>query len=180
MIEKIKNYLVLILGIIILVLGIFLWIFYKDYVSEKENRKRIENNYNILQNTDKSKQQKLTVDEFKQYYKKFDSIASDLDIRSKEIRTIIQNKYNFRDTTLEHHLTVIDSIKTHTVKSFDISKSCYRLKGSVDYSNDKINTDLTVEDKIVTFIYGKRVKKFTNLWGVLPWGKIDISAKTYS
>ena len=178
--EKIKTYGLLILSIICIVLLLLFAYYYHNYKNEKQERKRIESNYDILQSNDKSKQVDLTLDEFKKYYGKFDSIANELDIKSKYIKTIINNKYNITDTTIQTKLTVIDSIRNFEIKKFDIKKDCYTLTGQIDWTNDKISTKLDVNDNITTFLYEKRVKKWWNFNGHLPWGKKDFMAKTYS
>ena len=166
---KIKTYGLLILSTVSIILLLMFMYYYNSYKNEKIDRQRIESNYDVLQSNDKSKQVNLTLEEFKKYYSRFDSIANELDIKSKYIKTIINNKYN-----------IIDTIRNFEIKKFDIKKDCYTLSGQIDWKNDNISTKLDVNDNLTTFLYEKRVQKWWNINGHLPWGKKEMMAKTYS
>jgi hypothetical protein len=49
---------------------------------------------------DRSRQQEVTVNELKKLYPKYDSLAKELNIKTKFITNIIDTKYRFRDSVL--------------------------------------------------------------------------------
>jgi flagellar basal body-associated protein FliL len=105
----------IIIGLVLVVLLLFTSLagLFKLYQNEKEERQRFGSNMVALIKS-KSRQQELTVNELKELYPKYDSLAKELNIKTKRITNIIDTKYRFRDsiitsTVLKTDILFLDS-----------------------------------------------------------------------
>ena len=144
-----KNNIYISAAIVIAMLTLAVFGLFNLYSTEKQERKRVsENSIAVL--TDRSKQQELTVREFKLFYPKLDSLAKKLDIKSKNITNIIETQYHFKDTTLIKTMLKQDSINER--KLFSISSNCYRFSGFVNRDTIAL-TEKELTDKLTTILY---------------------------
>lgn len=67
--------------------------------SERQNRKRIESNYEILATEKKELQQVLTSREFEKYHPGIAHELKEFGIETKNVETVIQVKYKYKDST---------------------------------------------------------------------------------
>jgi hypothetical protein len=82
---------------------------FKLYNYEKEERKRFNDNY-LAVTTDRARQQELTAKELKELYPRYDSLAKELNIKTKQITNIIETRYKFRDSVVTSTILKKDSI----------------------------------------------------------------------
>ena len=104
-----KTKIVLILLAALTICLIALYGLFKLYQNEKSERKRYNNNM-IALIEDRSRQQEITVNELKKLYPKYDSLAKELNIKTKFITNIIDTRYRFRDSVLTSTILKKDSI----------------------------------------------------------------------
>lgn len=168
-----KNKFILILISIVILLVFSITILFKLYQSEKSDRKRYNDNM-ISLITNKNNQQSLSVKELKSLYPKYDSLAKELNIKTKYLTNIIDIKYRFRDSTITHTVLIKDS--TSEKSYFNLNEKCYSLSGYI--KNDSISfTEKTLNDNITTFLYKDwRKKYFFKLIKLKPF----YTSKTYS
>lgn len=169
----IKNRILIVLILTVLFLFTSLGVLFKLYQNEKEERKRFNNNMVTLI-TNKSRQQELTAKELKELYPKYDSLANELNIKTKFITNVINTKYNFKDTTIVSSVLKKDSI--HNKAFFTLKEDCYNLSGYIE--KDSISfTNREIKDNLTTFIYKDYEKKY--LWGLIKLRPF-YNAKVYS
>lgn len=162
----------------ILVLGIFLWFYVQKNVTLKAENVRLQSNYEIVQ-TRSNRAQELSQLEFKEFYRKYDSISSLLKIKTKTIEHAIVIEYRYKDTTIIKAKTVIDTIKHHI--AFDVSEpnGCYSLSGFVSADSSVWVNGISINDELSVFVYNQKNKWF---FGLLDrfWEKPFASAKVFS
>ncbi len=169
----IKNRILLILTIALLLCITSIYGLFKLYQNEKSERKRFNDNY-VAVMADKSRQQELTAKELAKLYPKYDSLANELNIKTKRITNIIETKYNFRDSVITSSILRKDSISEKSY--FSLKEKCYNLSGyikkdSIAFTNKEFN------DKLTTFLYKDYEHKY--LWGLFKF-KPYYTAKVYS
>lgn len=168
-----KNKFIIILISIIMILSTSLFLIFKLYQNEKSERQRYNNNIlSIIKN--RSRQQELTINELKDLYPKYDSIAKELKIKTKYITNIIDTRYRFKDTLISKTILRIDSLSQKSF--FNLSDKCYKLNGYVKGDSISI-TNKEFNDNITTFLYKDWEKKY--LWGLFKF-KPYYSVKVYS
>ena len=146
------------------------------YKLNKDNT-RIKSNYDILQRKS-SEAQELSKKEFKHFYARYDSLAKKLDIKTKNIQTVIVTKYRYKDTTITKCKTVIDTIKGRINFEAIDPKSCYSVSGFVSSDSSVWINGIAINDNLTTFVYQKKdawfwtIKKF--------WQKPKTDVKIYS
>jgi hypothetical protein len=154
---------ILVLSLIVVLLMSSLGLVYKLYLHEKNERDRYNQNM-ITLIKDKSRQQELTAKELRDLYPKYDSLASELNIKTKYITNIINTKYNFKDSTIISTVLKRDSIKNES--TFTFQNKCYTLSGFV--TKDSVSlTNREFNDDITTFLYKNWEKKY--LWGLFKF-----------
>jgi hypothetical protein len=165
----------IIIGLVLVVLLLFTSLFglFKLYQNEKEERQRFSSNMVALIKS-KSRQQELTVNELKELYPKYDSLAKELNIKTKRITNIIDTKYRFRDSIITSTVLKTDSVSEKSY--FTMKEKCYTFSGfikkdSISFTNKEFN------DKLTTFLYKDWEKKY--LWGLIK-RKPYYNAKVYS
>jgi hypothetical protein len=169
----IRNRIIVVLALVVLILFTSLAGLFKLYQNEKEERKRFSNNMVALI-TDKSRQQELTVKELKELYPKYDSLAKELNIKTKHITNIIDTRYRFRDSTITSTVIKTDSVSEKAY--FTLKEKCYNFTGFI--KKDTISfTNKEFNDNITTFLYKDWDKKY--LWGLIKF-KPFYSVKVYS
>ncbi|MFA6925071.1 MAG: DUF6549 family protein [Bacteroidales bacterium] len=145
----------------------------KLYNSEKAERKRFSDNYTAIL-TDKAKQQELTFKELKTLYPKYDSIAKELSIKTKNITNIIETRYRFRDTIITKNILKKDSISEK--RYFSVNAKCYSISGYVNRDTIAVSKK-ELNDNLITFLYKDwQHRYFFNLFRTKPF----YTAKTYS
>ena len=144
-----KNNIYIGLATVIAMLSLAVFGLFNLYNTEKSERKRVSENM-IAVITDKAKQQELTVKELKTLYPKYDSLAKELGIKTKNITNIIETSYRFKDTTLVKTILKRDSITEKRL--FTITEKCYRFSGFVDRDTIAL-TNKQVNDKLTTILY---------------------------
>jgi len=171
--NMIRNRIIVVLALVVLILFTSLAGLFKLYQNEKEERKRFSNNMVALI-TDKSRQQELTVKELKELYPKYDSLAKELNIKTKHITNIIDTRYRFRDSTITSTVIKTDSVSEKAY--FTLKEKCYNFTGFI--KKDTISfTNKEFNDNITTFLYKDWDKKY--LWGLIKF-KPFYSVKVYS
>ena len=165
----------ILIGLILLVLFLFTSLagLFKLYQNEKDERKRFGDNMVALIK-DKSRQQELTARELKDLYPKYDSLAKELNLKTKYITNIVETKYRFKDETITSTILTVDKVSEKNY--FTLNEKCYSLSGyikkdSISFTNKEFNDNLT------TFLYKDWEKKY--LWGLIK-RKPYYNAKIYS
>jgi hypothetical protein len=147
---------------------------YKLYENEKAERKRFNDNY-VAVLTDNSRQQTLTIKELRALYPKYDSLASELKIRTKYIKDITEISYKFRDTTITKSILKKDSISEKSY--FVLNDKCYSFAGytkkdSIAFTKKEFN------DVLTSFVYKDWEKKyFFKLFKFKPYYKTKVFSK---
>ena len=171
--KMLRNRIIIVLVVSVLLLFTALAGLFKLYQNEKEERKRYNNNM-IALIEDKSRQQELTVKELKELYPKYDSLAKELNIKTKYITNIIDTKYRFRDSTITSTVLKTDSVAEKAY--FTLKEKCYNFSGYI--KRDTISfTNKEFKDNLTTFLYKDWDKKY--LWGLIKF-KPFYSVKVYS
>jgi len=169
----IKNRVIIGLGIVVFFLFTSLGLVFKLYQTEKAERKRFNDNY-IAVLMDKSRQQELTARELQKLYPKYDSLANELKIKTKQITNIIETKYRFKDSIVTTTILKKDSVSEKSY--FTIKEKCYTFSGFI--KKDSISfTNKEFKDNLTTFLYKDWEKKY--LWGLFKF-KPYYTAKVYS
>ena len=169
----IRNKIIIGLTLIVLFLFASLGLIFKLYQNEKSERKRFNDNY-VAVMTDKSRQQELTAKELAKLYPKYDSLANELNIKTKFITNIIETRYKFRDSVVTTSILRKDSVSEKSY--FSLKEKCYNLSGyikkdSIAFTNKEFN------DKLTTFLYKDYEHKY--FWGLFKF-KPYYTAKVYS
>jgi len=162
---------------VILILGIVLFFIYSKNVELRYDNVRLQSNYEIVQKRS-NRAQELTQQEFKEFYRRYDSIASILNIKTKNIQTVIVTDYRYKDTTVIQAQTVIDTIK-HRI-AFDVSEpsGCYNILGFVNSDSTVWVNGISIHDKFEVFLYSEKDKWF---WSFKKfWQKPKNKAKIFS
>jgi hypothetical protein len=165
----------IIIGLVTLVLLCFLTIglLFKLYKDEKAERIRYNNNMlALLEN--KSRQQELTINEFKKLYPKYDSIAKQLNIKTKHITDVIDTKYRFKDTTLITSILKKDSVSEKSY--FNFTDKCYSISGFIKKDSVSL-TNREIKDNLIIYKHKDWEKKY--LWGLIKLRPF-MSVKIYS
>ena len=169
----IRNRLILILTIALVLCMTSIYGLFKLYENEKAERKRFNDNYTAVL-TDKSRQQELTAKELEKLYPKYDSLANELKIKTKQITNIIETRYRFRDSIVTTSILKKDSISEKSY--FTMKEKCYNLSGYI--KKDSIMfTNKEFKDNLTTFLYKDYEHKY--LWGLFKF-KPYYTAKVYS
>lgn len=169
----IRNRIILVLGIVVVLMFGSLTALYKLYQNEKEERKRFNDNY-VAVMTDRARQQELTAKELKELYPRYDSIAKQLGIKTKQITNIIETKYRFRDSVVTTTVLKKDSVSEKSF--FTLKEKCYTFSGFI--KKDSISfTNKEFKDNITTFLYKDWKHKY--LFGLIKT-KPFYTAKVYS
>jgi hypothetical protein len=139
---SLKTKIVLILLAALTICLIALYGLFKLYQNEKSERKRYNNNM-IALIEDRSRQQEITVNELKKLYPKYDSLAKELNIKTKFITNIIDTRYRFRDSILTSTILKKDSISEKSY--FMLNEKCYSLSGyikkdSISFTNKEFKS----------------------------------------
>ncbi len=138
------------IGLFVL-LGITNIMQYKQIKALQESLRISENNY-IAVVDENSRLQELTVDQFRKYNYKLDSIAKNLNIKLKPGVQVVQSTYTYKDTVAYRiefkDSTIYNIIKGDTLK-FVAPKGCFEVSGmvtkqGVDIENVAIKDELTV------------------------------------
>jgi len=146
---------------------------YQLYYFEKSERKRFSDNFMAVL-TNKANQQELTFKELKNLYPRYDSIARELGIKTKNITSIIETRYHFRDTTLTKTLLHRDSLTQKRL--FTMNERCYSISGYVN-TDTIVVSKKELNDKLITFLYKDwQHRYFFQLVKTKPF----YTAKTYS
>jgi len=168
-----KNKILIVLTIVLALSFMAIYGLFRLYSFEKSERERFNNNYvSVL--TDNARQQELTVKELKSLYPKYDSLASELKIKTKFITNIIDTRYNFRDTLLTSSILKKDSVSEKSF--FNLTEKCYSLSGYIKKDSITFNKK-EFKDNLTTFIYKDYEHKY--IWGLIKTGPF-FSAKVYS
>jgi hypothetical protein len=167
------NKIILGLTTILVICFFALFTIFKLYQSEKKDRKRYNNNM-IALISDKNQQQEITIKELKDLYPKYDSLARELNIKTKYITNIINIKYKFRDSTITSTILERDSISERIY--FNLNEKCYSMSGYIK-KDSILFTNKTFSDNLTTFLYKDYRKKY--LWGLLKF-KPFYTSKIYS
>ena len=158
----------------LIILGMAIYGLFHLYNMEKDERKRVSENYIALL-TGRSKQQDITVREFKTLYPKYDSLANALNIKAKTITNVIETRYNYKDTTISKTVISHDSLKEKRL--FSINDKCYHFSGYIDRDTLAL-TEKQVNDNITTFLYKDwRHKYFFNLIKTKPYYTAKVFSK---
>jgi hypothetical protein len=169
----IKSRIIAILLIIIMVCMSSLYGLFKLYNYEKEERKRFNDNY-LAVTTDRARQQELTAKELKELYPRYDSLAKELNIKTKQITNIIETRYKFRDSVVTSTILKKDSISEKSF--FTLKEKCYTFSGYI--KQDSISfTNKEFKDNLTTFLYKDWKHKY--LFGLIKT-KPYYTAKVYS
>lgn len=151
---KDKIYIVLfIILLLIVVIGI------RNHYKKEVNR--LKNNYEAVIE-ENGRQQEIKMKEYRKFYEhKYDSLAEVLEIKRKNIETIIVTKYNWKDTIVKKYETVVDyNTEYHSeVDKFDILEKCYQISGEYFEGYVSINA-IEFNDRLTTFTYKDHKKKF--------------------
>lgn len=147
---------------------VYLWMV--DRKNLANNVERLERNQNALVlNT--SEQIELTKREFKKLYHKEDSIAQLVGIKPNQVQQVVVNNYHYKDTSIVQFPTIQVGDTIKFIKPVGCLKvEGYVLRDSITFTKQEFN------DKLHTFLYGKRPHKFL----FIKWGKWIIDSKTYS
>ena len=168
-----KNKIIIGLATLLVITGIAMFGLFKLYSFEKSERKRFSDNYAAIL-TNKANEQELTFKELKNLYPKYDSIAKELSIKTKNITNIIETHYHFRDTLITKSILKKDSISEK--RYFSVSAKCYNFSGYVNIDTITISKK-EFKDNLITILYKDwKHRYFFNLIKTNPF----YSAKTYS
>jgi vacuolar-type H+-ATPase subunit I/STV1 len=169
----VRNRVIIVLGIVVLFLFTSLGLIFNLYQSEKAERKRYNDNYTAVL-MDKARQQELTAKELQKLYPKYDSLANELKIKTKQITNIIETRYRFKDSIVT--TTVLEKDVISEKSYFKIKEKCYDLSGYI--KKDSITfTNKEFKDNLTTFLYKDYERKY--LWGLFKF-KPHYTAKVYS
>jgi hypothetical protein len=163
---------------VILILGVLLWLYIEKNVTLKSDNVRLQSNYEIVQKRS-NRAQELTELEFKEFYRRYDSIALLLKIKTKNIQNIIVTQYRYKDTTVIKAKTVLDTIRHHI--AFDVSEpnGCYSLSGFVGSDSSVWIDGVHINDELSVFVYNQKNKWFFGLLNRF-WEKPFTCAKVFS
>jgi len=162
--------------ILIIILCILVYIFFKQIQNLKQNNDRLLTNVEQLMNNNNSKILELTKQEFKKNYYDKDSllrsIVDSINIRYRNIeRTINYKYYHIYDTTITL-ITTSDSTIKKFKHEFD---KCVSVSGEVNWKKSIIKFDsLKLNMNTTTLYYWKRPHKFL----FINWGKKEHFAVT--
>jgi hypothetical protein len=169
----IRNRVILVLVIVLTLCLTSIYGLFKLYENEKAERKRFNDNYTAVL-MDKSRQQELTAKELRKLYPKYDSLANELKIKTKQITNIIETRYRFKDSIVTTSVLKKDSISEKSY--FTMKEKCYNLSGYI--KKDSIMfTNKEFKDNLTTFLYKDYEHKY--LWGLFKF-KPYYTAKVYS
>ena len=147
---------------------VYLWMVDRKNLADNVDRLSRNQDAILLR---QSEQVELTQREFKRLYYKEDSIAQLVGIKPKQLQQVIVNNYHYKDTSIVQFPTIKSGDTIKFVKPIGCLKvEGYVLRDSISFTKPEFN------DKLHTFLYGKRPHKFL----FIKWGKWIIDAKTYS
>ena len=168
-----KNKIIIGLIVLLVITGVSMFGLFKLYNFEKSERKRFSDNYAAIL-TNKANEQELTFKELKTIYPKYDSIAKELSIKTKNITNIIETRYHFKDTILTKSVLHKDSVSEK--RMFTVSSKCYSFSGYVNSDTITLSKK-EFKDNLITILYKDwKHRYFFNLIKTKPF----YSAKTYS
>lgn len=168
-----NNRIIVFLTTALLLCFLTIGLLFKLYKTEKEERIRYNNNMLALIEN-KSRQQELTINEFKKLYPKYDSIANRLNIKIKYITDVIDTRYRFKDSTVVTSVLKKDSVSEKSY--FNFSDDCYKISGFIKKDSVSL-TNREVTDNLILYSHKDWEKKY--LWGLIKLRPF-MSVKVYS
>ena len=144
---------------VIFILSVFLWIIWQKNIKLQYDNLRLGSNYEIVQKRS-NRAQELTELEFKDFYKKYDSIANLLKIKSKNIQNVIVTLYRYKDSTITKCITVIDTVNKKISFSVSEPNGCYAISGFVSPDSVVWVNGVQINDKLEVFLYSEKDKWF--------------------
>lgn len=152
---------------ILLISTILLLIFggtvYEMWRHEKQERKRIENNYNS-ERLDRSLIKTYTVKEFQKFEARLDSIArSVLDIKTKNLKQVITYDYVLVPDTVPVYSLYTDTLSPDTgIYHFRYDYNCLSFAQKINMIDKQVEfiEKPKVQDEFIVFNYDKREKEF--------------------
>lgn len=155
-------------GTKILLIALFLLLIfggtvYEMWRHERQERKRIENNYNS-EKLDKSLIKTYTVKEFQKFEARIDSIArSVLDIKTKNLKQVITYDYVLVPDTVPVYSLFTDTLHPDTgIYQFRYDYNCLNFIQKINMINKQVEfiENPKIQDEFIVFNFDKREKEF--------------------
>ena len=129
------------------------------YRHVKRELKRAADNYAAEITKDYSRQQELTVREFKEYFSKEVATLKEYGIKAGRVENVIKVTYLVRDT-LRYRDTLVyvyDTVRSRSTAPFDVNGGCWEVCGEV-YGDTLEIHGVDFQDHVTVALYRERHK----------------------
>lgn len=129
------------------------------YRHVKKELRRVADNYAAEIAGDYSRQQELTVREFKQYFGREVSQLKEYGIKAGRVENVVEVRYIVKDTTRwrDTLVYVYDTVRNVTAAPFDIKGGCWEVSGQVRGDTLEV-ASVSMADDITVALYREKRK----------------------
>lgn len=148
--KSIKNYLIAAAAVVFVLALVTAEIFYSKYVKEKAEKERLrQNQEQYLAQNSTYMLLKQSLDEFKKTMSaKVDSILQAEKIKPKQVKSVVERFYYYRDTSYQSHSPDPVVVNNETIYPFTDVKDCFSIKGFLQVRD--LRPSVTITDRLYT------------------------------
>lgn len=122
-------------------------------------KKRLKDNFDIEVRKDLARQQKIDIQELKEYFHKEVETLKEFGIKPKDVQNIVEVSYFYHDTTVYRDtlIYIYDTIKSAKTADFCIETNCFNVDGQIIGDTLEIH-DIKSYDDILIALYKEKKK----------------------
>ena len=124
-----------------------------------DEKRRLKENFDIEVRKDLARQQKIDVQELKEYFSKEVEALKEYGIRPKDVQNIVEVTYFYHDTTVYRDTLVYiyDTIRSEKTADFCVQTDCFSVEGQVIGDTLEI-CDVKSQDELLIALYKEKKK----------------------
>jgi hypothetical protein len=151
------------IGIRVVLVGVLILFFYL-WQKERNERKRIQENFDIEITNERERQQTLTTKEFKKYFDEYVAELKNYGIKPNQVENVVSVRYVYKDTLIQKQvlnfrdtlIQVYDTAFTVSFSDFDIESNCNRVTGKIIADTLIIDSIETTDNLLISLYKEKR------------------------
>lgn len=124
-----------------------------------DEKNRLKENFDIEVRKDLARQQKIDVQELKEYFSKEVEILKEHGIRPKDVQNIVEVTYFYHDTTVYRDtlIYIYDTIRSAKTADFCVETDCFSVEGQVIGDTIEI-CDVKSQDELLFALHEEKKK----------------------
>ena len=124
-----------------------------------DEKRRLKENFDIEVRKDLARQQKIDVQELKEYFSKEVETLKEHGIKPKDVQNIVEVTYFYHDTTVYRDtlIYVYDTVRSAKTADFCVETDCFNIDGQIVGDTLEIR-DIKSYDDILVALYKEKPK----------------------